>query len=156
MLELNDLDAQVIQIVHQWVVKADNDLKNASHSLKLGVTGPLDTVCFHAQQCVDKYLKALLILRGIDFPRTHDIAVLVALLPVRVRPDLSAKEQEQLTDYAVVTRYPGDYEPIPLVEAKTAVDIARRVRKQARRYIPKQVGYPASPIDDDSPGRQQA
>ena len=36
---------------------------NAVHTLKLGADGPTDTVCFHAQQCIEKYLKALLVLR---------------------------------------------------------------------------------------------
>jgi HEPN domain-containing protein len=39
-----------------------------------------DTVCFHAQQCVEKYLKAFLVLEGIDFPKTHDIGKISALL----------------------------------------------------------------------------
>ena len=58
------------------------------------------------------------------------------LLPGTIRPDLSAQEQELLTDYAVSTRYPGDYEAIPLVEAKQAVQIAKRVRKQLRALLP--------------------
>jgi HEPN domain-containing protein len=86
------------------------------------------TLCFHAQQCVEKYVKALLVLHGIEFSRIHHISALVALLPVRVRPDLTPEEQERLTDYAVSARYPGDYEPIPLAEARQAVQIARRAR----------------------------
>lgn len=31
---------------------------------------PTDTVCFHAQQCVEMCLKALLVLNGIEFSRT--------------------------------------------------------------------------------------
>jgi HEPN domain-containing protein len=131
-------DKEVLLVVGQWVQKAENDLKNAAHTLKLGETGPMDTVCFHAQQCVEKYLKALLILHGIEFSRIHHISALVALLPVRVRPDLTPEEQERLTDYAVSTRYPGDYEPIPLAEARQAVQLARRVRNQIRKWLPKE------------------
>lgn len=46
--------------------QAKNDLTNAAHVLKLAAACPTDTVCFHAQQCVEKYLKALLVLDGID------------------------------------------------------------------------------------------
>ncbi len=94
--------------------KAENDLINASFTLKLGKACPTDTVCFHAQQCVEKYLKALLVAHEIDFARTHQIAQLFALLPDSERPTLSPKEQELLTDYAVSTRYPGNYDWIPL------------------------------------------
>jgi hypothetical protein len=58
------------------------------------------------------------------------------LLPATIRPDLSSQEQELLTDYAVSTRYPGDYEAIPLAEAKRAVQIVKRVRKQVRELLP--------------------
>jgi len=43
-----------------------------------------------------------------------------------------------LTRYATVTRNPGDYEPITLTEARRAVTLARRVRRQVRRWLPKQ------------------
>jgi hypothetical protein len=47
-------------IVKLWMEKGDHDLINAKHTLTMRVNCPFDTVCFHAQQCVDKYLKALL------------------------------------------------------------------------------------------------
>ena len=34
-------------VAREWIAKAENDLKNATHTLKLGADGPLDTVCFH-------------------------------------------------------------------------------------------------------------
>ena len=133
-----ELDENVLAVIRQWVQKAENDLKNAAHTLKLGQDCPTDTVCFHAQQCVEKYVKALLTLHGIEFSRIHHISALVALLPARVRPDLTPEEQERLTDYAVSARYPGDYEPIPLAEARQAVQISRRARKQIRKWLPKE------------------
>jgi HEPN domain-containing protein len=126
---------ETIHVVRQWMEKAENDLKTAAHTLKLGSDCPTDTVCFHAQQCVEKYLKALLVLNGKDISRTHHIAELMRMLPVALRPDLSPEEQELLTDYAVSARYPGDYEPIPLAEAKHAVKTARRVRRQVRELL---------------------
>ena len=103
----------------------------------MGADCPTDTVCFHAQQCVEKYAKALLVLNGIDFPWTHNLSELIARLPVHARPNLTPEEQERLTDYATVTRYPGDYEPIPLAETRRAVRIARRVRRAIRKLLPR-------------------
>jgi HEPN domain-containing protein len=88
---------QVIQVVGEWIAKAENDLKNASNTLKLGKEGPLDTICFHAQQCVEKYMKAFLTSKGIDFPKTHDISESLVLIPVRFRPQIDIKEQRILT-----------------------------------------------------------
>ena len=133
-----EMDNETLAVVGQWVQKAENDLKTAAHTLKLGQACPTDTVCFHAQQCVEKYLKALLVLHNNDFSRTHHISALIGLLPARVRPDLTPEEQERLTDYAVSARYPGDYEPIPLTEARRAVQLARRVRNQIRKWLPKE------------------
>ena len=133
-----DIDDR-ITVVREWVEKADNDLKNASHTLKLGADCPTDTVCFHAQQCVEKYLKALLVLRDTRFPKTHSISELLRLLPKDLWPRRDIREQEWLTDFAVTTRYPGDYEFIPLTEAREAVLMARRVRQDVRKFLPPKV-----------------
>ena len=129
---------RVIIVIREWVSKAENDLKNAVHTLEMDDECPTDTVGFHAQQCVEKYLKAFLVLEDIDFPKTHDIGKIVALLPGRVRVPLTVEEQRHLTNYATVTRYPGDYVEISLNEARKAVRIARRVRAHLRKLLPKQ------------------
>ena len=127
---------KLLSVCEEWVVKAENDLTNAAHALKLGETCPTDTVCFHAQQCVEKYLKSVLVLDGIDFPRTHDLETLVALVPARLRPGITAEEQAGLTEYATAARYPG-WEEVSLTEARRAVAVARRVRGEVRRALPR-------------------
>ncbi len=134
-----DLDDEVLAVAFQWAAKAENDLKNAAHTIRLKTDCPTDTVCFHVQQCVEKYLKALLVLNDIEFSRTHQISTLLALVPAQVRPTLSEEEQDRLTEYAVTTRYPGDYDPISHEEARQAVRIARRLRNQVRRRLPEAV-----------------
>jgi len=128
---------EVMIVIKDWVKKAENDLKNASYTLGMGEDCPTDTVCFHAQQCVEKYLKDFLVSQGIDFPKTHDIKQLIFLFSKNVRLTLTPEEQRRLTDYATVTRYPGDYEPVSLAEAKRAVKIARKARKEIRTLLPK-------------------
>jgi HEPN domain-containing protein len=125
----------LIAEVREWVVKAEHDLTNAAHTLTLGKDCPTDTVCFHAQQCVEKYIKALLVFRGTTFPKTHEITVIRSLLPPKLRPKLDRKTQEVLTDYATAQRYPGSDE-IPLAEARKAVAVARRVRREMRSHLP--------------------
>ena len=72
-----------------------------------------------------------------DFPKTHDIEALLALWSEEIRLGLTAAEPRRLTNYATLTRYPGDYEPISLDEARQAVRLARRVRREIRRLLPK-------------------
>lgn len=116
------------RVAAEWLAKAEEDLRTAAYTLKLGRKCPAAVVCFHAQQAVEKYLKAYLAHRGIAFPKTHEIESLVAMMPARARPGLRLEEQTLLTEYAVGTRYPG-YREVPLREARHAVTLARKVRK---------------------------
>jgi HEPN domain-containing protein len=91
-----------------WVRKAEHDFRGAADLH--GKRPPLhDLVCFHCQQCSEKYLKALLEEQGLTTHKTHDLLRLLAeLLPhypslARIRRGLAV-----LTDYAVDVRYPGD------------------------------------------------
>lgn len=61
---------KVNKVVAEWVRKAEDDLKTAETLLPLGRQAPLEVACFHIQQCVEKYLKALLVFRLVDFPKT--------------------------------------------------------------------------------------
>ena len=127
----------IITVIREWLVKAENDLLTAAHTLTLGEVCPTDTVCFHVQECIEKYIKALLVFQAIPFPKTHDIARLQALLPPKLRPQLgNESQQNQITEYATVKRYPGPGADIPLTQARKAVAIARRVRKEIRRHLP--------------------
>ncbi len=88
------------EIVRQWIAKAENDLKNAEWTLTMQEGCPFDTVCFHAQQCAEKYVKACLVLLGMDFPKSHDLTELTALLPETERLPISVDDCVELTDYA--------------------------------------------------------
>jgi HEPN domain-containing protein len=59
---------RTLAVVRGWVEKAESDLKNAALALRAGHDCPADTVAFHAQQCAEKHLKAVLVFAGIDFP----------------------------------------------------------------------------------------
>jgi len=123
-------------IVREWVRKAENDLVTAAHTLKLGAAAPTDTICFHVQQCVEKYVKALLIAQGMDVPKSHNLVRLFDLLPVSLRPTLSIEDQVNITSYATDARYP-DLGEATLAEARRAVSLARRVRREIRRRLPR-------------------
>ena len=77
-----------------------------------------------------------MILHKTHFAKVHDLEKLVRLLPHGVLADWSTREQRELTSYAAMIRYPGDYEPITIGEARKAVRIARRVRREIRKHLP--------------------
>jgi HEPN domain-containing protein len=66
------------EAVSIWIRRAESDLKIGKDELGTEESAT-DAVCFHMQQCVEKYLKAFLVFRGQEFPRSHDIALLVSL-----------------------------------------------------------------------------
>ena len=116
-----------------WVQRAEEDWLLARSALRRKV--PLTYgATFHAQQCAEKYLKALLVSRRQAFPRTHDVVALHDLclrhgLRIPVDPD----QLERLAAYAVQVRYPGDDPPPD--EAWEAVRIAQAVRRWARALL---------------------
>ena len=57
--------------VIRWVDKAEHDLRAAEHLLQFQEGGLTDIVCFHCQQCAEKYLKALLVALGVRFPNMN-------------------------------------------------------------------------------------
>ncbi|MBI2353569.1 MAG: HEPN domain-containing protein [Deltaproteobacteria bacterium] len=113
------------EMVADWIHKAENDRKAALALLSLEGT-PSDSICFHAQQTVEKALKALLIYRSVKFQRTHDLDILLDVLddsdfePYRASTPV-------LTSYAVDARYPGDYVEPEREEAAEAVQIAGEI-----------------------------
>jgi HEPN domain-containing protein len=109
-------DEAVLTVLREWVEKAENDLTAARQILRLGRAAPMDTICFHAQQCVEKYLKAMLVQQGVAVPKTHNMQAVMKLVPRSRRPVLTSEEQKRLTSYAAVTRYPGAGLDIALAE----------------------------------------
>lgn len=122
-------------LVRAWVLKAEHDLLNIENNLAAREI-PWDTVGFHAQQCVEKYLKALLISRQIDPPKIHDLTELYALLPDGLLKDFNVHSLEELNPYSIEGRYPGVWEPVEQAEALRAVEAARMIRQAIRRVLP--------------------
>ena len=95
-----------------------------------------EDLCFDAEQAVEKAVKAVLRSRGIDFPKTHDIGELLALLDrsgQKVPQDLW--KADSLTTYAVETRYPSPAEPVTRNEYREAVALAQKVVNWAEDIV---------------------
>jgi HEPN domain-containing protein len=122
-------------LVRAWVLKAEHDLLNIENNLAARDI-PWDTVGFHAQQCAEKYLKALLISRQIDPPKIHDLTELYALLPDGLLEGFNVHSLEELNPYSIEGRYPGVWEPVEQPEALRAVEAARMIRQTIRRILP--------------------
>lgn len=119
---------EVLKEAWRWAEQADHDYRAAEYLLTMPENCPTDTVCFHCQQCAEKYLKALLICREIPFQKTHDLVVLYNLLSGASTLAVPIEQIQPLNRYAIEARYPGDWTPISMAEAAKALGMAREIR----------------------------
>ena len=118
-----------------WLRYARGDLALAQVSL------PEDSfyelLCFHAQQAVEKALKAVLIINNISYPKTHNIRTLLDLLPKEIVLPADVDAAAILTDYAVSGRYPDEVEEVSEEEYQEAVRLALVGCPMGRIYTPR-------------------
>lgn len=121
------------ELTKEWILKAENDHLVATRELKAEPV-VTEAVCFHSQQCAEKYLKAMLQEQEIPFEKIHDLEILLQrcgdLLP-ELGPFRDALIR--LSVYAVDVRYPGP--AVSLQEAGDCVAIMLDVRKVIRSYF---------------------
>lgn len=121
----------------EWLRYARADLKYGEMGLGRAEIMP-GLVCFHAQQAVEKGLKAALLARRLDFPLTHDIK---ELLGIAKKGGLSfppgVANAVRLTPFAVQFRYPADMGPVSWEEARQAIQSARVLLKWVEKYLGK-------------------
>ncbi len=125
---MNQLD-----LAHQFLEKARDDqvaMTEFADSRKIAD----HIVGFHAQQVVEKSLKAVLASRGVRFPWVHDVRLLIDMVADAGVPIPEGLEEATfLTTYAVDMRYPG--EPQEPLDRQEAVSLVARVSKWAEEQI---------------------
>jgi HEPN domain-containing protein len=116
-----------------WIERAEEDYVLARWAMRRKT--PLTYgAAFHAQQCAEKYLKALLIAHRQASPRTHDLAALGDLcLRNGIVLPVEQDALDRLTSYSVQVRYPGETPELPEVEE--ALRIAQTIRRFARKML---------------------
>jgi HEPN domain-containing protein len=120
--------------VKEWVFKADGDAASAMRELRARKHPNYDAACFHAQQCIEKYLKAVLISRRIPVEKIHDLEVLLdRCLEVYPLWEPMRDDLQMLTQYAVQFRYPG--ENADREEARKAVQAMQRILPDLRAVL---------------------
>jgi len=132
---MNEIEQAILRKVKLWISHAEEDLHLAEHGLKLKSACPYRLIAYHAQQCAEKYLKAYLVWRKVDFPYTHNISILLELCAEYVNWTAEIKSAEELTAYAITTRYPGEYEVVTKKNAQRAIQIAKSVKSVVRTSL---------------------
>jgi HEPN domain-containing protein len=121
-------------ITGEWIIKAEGDFATAQRELNATSNPNYDAVCFHAQQCVEKYLKGFLQESNLSFPKTHDLADLLSSA-LSIQPNWASMTADlnTLSAFAVEYRYPG--ESADLDEAREAFEKCKDIREIIRRAL---------------------
>lgn len=92
----------------EWVEKAEGDWATLTREHRVTENPNYDAICFHTQQCVEKYMKGFLLDAGISFRKTHDLLNLLNDVS-EIEPTWTEWEESlsELTVFAVAYRYPG-------------------------------------------------
>ena len=118
----------------EWISKAEGDYFSALREYRARKHINNDSACFHAQQCVEKYLKAVLVDCKISFGKTHDLLPLLSeCLSAYPLWESWGDAVEWLTQYSVLFRYPG--ESSTREDARKAVGIAKMLRTELRSAL---------------------
>jgi len=110
----------------RWLRYAQEDLLAAEAMLKREGALPRH-VCWLAQQCAEKALKAVLVFLQIDFPYRHDLDALRNLIPDGWQLKQDHPDLADLTEWAVEARYPGDWPDATEGDAHAAVAQAQAI-----------------------------
>lgn len=117
-------EADRVAEASRWLRYAQEDLETAERLLGSGIPRQ---VCWLSQQSAEKALKAVLVLLQADFPRTHDLDVLLTLIPDGWAVKADIADLAELSEWAVEARYPGSWPEATNEDAASAVPTARGV-----------------------------
>jgi len=121
-------------IAGEWVAKAEGDFAMMERECQAPDNPNYDGICFHAQQCAEKYLKARLCEAKVTFGKIHDlVALLEQVLDTEPEWETFREDLAYLSDFAVTFRYPGES-----ADAESALDARNRCelfRKAARKSL---------------------
>ena len=117
----------------EWLNRARSNLALAKNRIP---DAYLEDLCFEAQQAAEKAIKALLISRNVEYPYVHDLARLLSMLEETGEAvSDTVRKAEELTPYALITRYPGPTRPVALEEYAAAIEIAGAVVRWAEEVL---------------------
>lgn len=97
------------EIIHEWMKFADMDFQTAIYLYENMYPRPLEIICYHCQQSIEKLLKGVLISKGVNIKKTHDLGLLAEMLQAYMDIDEEFLEIcDDLTPYGVTIRYPQE------------------------------------------------
>lgn len=122
------------EYINNWLFRANEDIAVIESLVNTGVEYYTSSICFHAQQASEKFLKAYLAYHDVDFPRTHDLDFLLIECQ-KIDKESFQIDFKSLTDFGVSVRYPDDFYIPDEKEALEYRDTAISVKEIVERLI---------------------
>ena len=133
--------SEQVNEIEQWIIKGDHDLGTAKVTY-LHIPEYLDTVTFHCQQAVEKYLKAYLLYQSVSFKFTHDLVYLLDLITQKDTDfEIYYDSVSELQGYAVEIRYPNESIYLSNEKVETAILIAKTIRDVVTQKMSITIDY---------------
>lgn len=122
-------------ITKEWIKKAEEDYRVATREFKVRPIAYY-AVCFHSQQCIEKYMKAVLQENETPFAKIHDLEILLKSCRKFI-PSLEEYREELiwLTTFSIEVRYPGFN--ADKKNAQKAITCMKKIRKVLKSYFKK-------------------
>jgi HEPN domain-containing protein len=119
---------EIINNVNAWTTKADHDLGSAK-LIYLHIPDYYDSIAFHCQQAVEKYIKSALVYFKIEFRHSHDLIYLLELLSQKIKiTDDTFDKAIKLNGFSVEIRYPNIIENLSNEKLEEAIEISEYFR----------------------------
>jgi HEPN domain-containing protein len=114
--------------VKLWLIKAFEDYFSMKSLIGSSLMEYITSiVCFHAQQMVEKLLKAFLTYHNVKFPKTHNLEILMEKC-LELDEEFQKIRFKNLSMYAVEIRYPEEFYIPSIEERNECVEIALQVK----------------------------
>lgn len=135
---MKQVNQDSLKLAQEWFKRAQDDELSIRDILE-DQRGSPNTVCFLSQQMAEKYLKGFLVFHRKGFPKIHQIDRLLTLCK-HISPQFEKlrKKAEELSEFYVAARYPGDYPQFTFQDAKKAFNGALKIKEMVLK-IPKSI-----------------
>jgi len=137
------MNEKKLVLIKGWLEKAENDYQIAK-ILADGEPAFYNEACFHCQQAVEKFFKAVIIYHTGDFERTHDlIGLFETICDLEIEFKSFTKDNiADLNTYYTRTRYVSDV-ALVVEDAHNAIKIVEKVK----RFVEHEAGLEGIKFD---------
>lgn len=129
------MNQEKIEYIKNWLYRGNEDIAVIESLVKAGIENYTSTICFHAQQASEKFLKTFLVYHDVDYPRTHDLDYLLQECQKINEEAFQNINLQSLSDFGVSVRYPDDFYIPSVSEAIEYSQVAKEIREIVERLV---------------------